>query len=164
MTADAQLRMDVREQLRWEPLLGAAHIDVEVHLGFAVLAGTVNSHLERRAAQCATEQVPGVRLVLNEIDVAVPESNPRGDADIARSAQEMLQWTSSVAEGVKAVVDGGWITLSGSVHWDYQKRAAAAAVRYVIGAAGVTDLVTQGAGGSPPASRSEIDRVLNWRA
>ena len=87
----------------------------------------------------------GVRSVTSEIGVALPGSRRPSDADIARSAQNMLQW----------------ITLSGSVRWDYQKQAAAAAVRYVVGATGVTDLISVGAGEPSQASRSEIDLALN---
>jgi osmotically-inducible protein OsmY len=162
--ADAQVQKNVRAQLDWQPLLDAAHIDVEVHIGFAVLSGEVHSHLERRTAKQVAERVSGVRLVINEISVVLPESNRRSDSEIARSVRDMLQWTSLATDRVKAAVNDGWITLSGNVHWHYQKQAAAAAVRYVVGAAGVTDLVTVGAGGPPPSSRSEIDPVLNWRA
>jgi osmotically-inducible protein OsmY len=153
---DAQVQLHVRAQLDWEPALSDTHIDVRVHDGVAALSGRVNSCLQRWAAQSAAERVSGVRSVTSEIGVALSESSRRSDADIARSAQNMLLWITSLPTGcIQAVVDDGWITLFGSVHWDYQKQAAAAAVRFVVGATGVTDRITLDAVGLPPAKRSD---------
>jgi osmotically-inducible protein OsmY len=78
-----------------------------------------------------------------EIGSASHGSIRLSDADIARSTQAVLQSITLLPTGcIEAVVDGGWITLSGSVQWNYQKRAAAAALRRVIGVTGVTDRVT----------------------
>ena len=67
----------------------------------------------------------------------------------------MLQSITLLPTGcVEVVVDGGWITLSGSVHWNYQKEAAAAALRHVLGATGVTVRVTVVDIGPVPAIRS----------
>ena len=63
--------------------------------------------------------------------------------------------TSLSTGSIEVVVDGGWITLSGSVHWNYQKEAAAAAVRHVIGATGVTVRVTVVDIGAVPATRTQ---------
>ena len=142
---DAQVQIHVRALLDWELALDTAHIDVQVHDGIVALNGQVSSCLQRWVAEHAAERVSGVRGVTSEIGVALPGSGRPSDADIARSAQNMLQW----------------ITLSGSVRWDYQKQAVAAAVRYVVGATGVTDLILVGAAGRSHANRSEIDLALN---
>ena len=85
----------------------------------------------------------GARGVARDIGAASSGSIRLSDADITRSAQVMLQAITLLPPGcIKIVVDGGWITLSGSVHWDYQKQTAAAVVRHAIGAIGVTDRVT----------------------
>jgi osmotically-inducible protein OsmY len=152
---DAQMQHHVRAQLDWEPGLDDAHIDIEVHDGIAALTGQVNSCLARWTAERAAKRVSGVRGVTSAIGVASSRSIRLSDADIARSAQSMLQWITLLPVGsVQPAVDGGWITLSGSVRWDYQKEAAAAAVRCAIGAAGVTDHITLVADGPPPAKRS----------
>ena len=150
---DAQVQLHVRAQLDWEPSLNDAHIDVRVHDGVVALSGQVNSGLQRWAAQRAAERVSGVHVVTSELGVALSESSRRSDADIARSAQDMLQWITSLPTGcIQAVVDRGWITLCGRVHLDYQKQAAVSAVRFVVGAIGVTDRITLDAGAPWPAS------------
>ena len=60
-------------------------------------------------------------------DEQVPAAQP--DADIARTAQSVLQWTTPLPPGcVKVKVENGWITLSGDVEWEFQKEAAVRAV------------------------------------
>ena len=61
------------------------------------------------------------------------------------------------------VVDGGWITLSGNVHWNYQKEAAAAAARHVIGATGVTVRVSVDDTGPAPANRPPFGPFVGQR-
>lgn len=48
----------------------------------------------------------------------------------------------SVPDNVKAVVDGGWITLTGDVEWNFEKEAAESAVRNLFGVRGVINNVT----------------------
>jgi osmotically-inducible protein OsmY len=161
---DAQVQLHVRALLDWELALEAAQIDVQVHDGIVALNGQVSSCLQRWAAEHAAQRVSGVRSVTSEIGVVLPGSSRHGDADIARAAQTMLQWITLLPTGcIQATAVDGWITLSGSVRWDYQKQAAAAAVRYVVGATGVTDLISVGAGAGEPwhADRSEVDLALN---
>jgi osmotically-inducible protein OsmY len=44
-------------------------------------------------------------------------------------------------ESVKFMVEKGWITLTGEVEWDYQRRHAADTVRHLAGVKGVSDQV-----------------------
>jgi len=165
MTTDAELAVDVRAQLDWEPLLSAARIGVSVHDRVVSLVGQVDTCPERWAAERAAQRVAGVRAVVSEICVVLTAASRRSDANIERSAQHMLQWLTSLPpDCVQVVVDQGWITLSGRVDWAYQKQAAAAAIRYVIGAAGVTDRVALGGQSGSATTRPQIDAVLNWRA
>lgn len=150
---DAQVQLGVRAQLDWEPLLGAAHISVSVKDGVVALTGRVGSCPERWVAERAARRVAGVSAVTSDLDVALLDSCRHSDGHIERSAQDMLRWMTSVPlDCVRVVVDSGWITLSGSVVWDYQRQAVAAAVRHVAGAAGVTDLIAVD-GGTAPSER-----------
>jgi osmotically-inducible protein OsmY len=76
----------------------------------------------------------------------------------------MLQSITLLPTGcIGVVVDGGWITLSGSVQWSYQKEAAAAAVRHVIGATGVTVRVSVTHTGPAPANRPPFGPFVGRR-
>ncbi|WP_367185263.1 BON domain-containing protein [Rugamonas sp.] len=39
------------------------------------------------------------------------------------------------------MVEGGYVTLSGTVDWEYQRRAAAGSVRGLMGVTGVSDQI-----------------------
>lgn len=44
-------------------------------------------------------------------------------------------------EHVRVVVEKGWITLSGEVEWDYERRSAEKALRERPGVVGISDLI-----------------------
>jgi osmotically-inducible protein OsmY len=87
------------------------------------------------------------------------------DADIARSAQSVLQWTTLLPPGcVKVKVENGWITLSGDVEWEFQKKAAVRAVHHLAGVSGVSDMMTINSTVSATVVKSEIEMALRRAA
>lgn len=101
---------------------------------------------------------PGARGLRSEIGAASCGSLRRSDADIARSARRLLRSITLLPTGcIQVAVDGGWITLSGRAQWNYQRQAATAAARHVIGATGATICVTVDDDGSPAATRRHFD-------
>lgn len=145
MKTDSQLRQDVNAELNWEPSVNAAHIGVEVKDGIVTLAGHVDSYAEKWSAERAAQRVSGVRALTIEMDVTLPGMSKRSDADIAHTAENVLEWTSVLPKDVvKIMVEGGRITLSGEVAWDYQRQAALNAVKHLMGVVGVTDEIVIG--------------------
>ena len=55
---------------------------------------------------------------------------------------EVEAGTTAVLLPVGAWATDGWITLEGELNWDYQRDAAAGAVRYLSGVKGITNLLT----------------------
>ncbi len=109
--------------------------------------------------------VVGVKALAVEIDVRIAGVNTRTDGDIARTVENVLQWTTCVpADSVKIKVEGGWVTLSGEVHWDYQRQAAVDAVRYLMGVKGVSDLIAIKPTVSAPLVKADIEAALVRRA
>ncbi len=136
-SAHAAVQLNQRAQFHLEPTPTDTTIGGEVHGDIAALTGQVNSCLAQWAAERVAGRASVGRGVPSEIGAASSGSIRLSDAEVARSAQGMLQSITLLPTGsIEVVVDGGWITLSGSVHWNYQKEAAAAAVRHVIGATG----------------------------
>ncbi len=115
MKTDMQLKQDVIAELGWEPSVNAAQIGVEVSDGVVTLAGHVGSYAEKVDAERAAQRVAGVKALAIEMDVTLPAWSKRTDADIARSAENALQWTTYLPkpDSVKVMVESGWITLSG---------------------------------------------------
>jgi len=143
MKTDSQLQKDVMAELSWEPSVHAAHIGVEVEDGVVTLAGHVSTYAEKWNAELATQRVAGVKALAVDLKVKLSESGVRTDADIGKSARNVLGWTSSVpADSVEIMVEKGYITLTGEVGWKFQKEAAADAVRFLTGVVGVSDEIT----------------------
>ena len=143
MKTDTQLQQDVTAELKWEPSVNAAQIGVEVKDGIVTLAGHVGSYAEKYDAEHAAQRVSGVEALAIEMDVKLAGSSKRTDADVARAVQNVLQWTTYLPKDrVKVMVEGGWVTLTGEVDWEYQRQAATAGVRYLMGVTGVSDQIT----------------------
>jgi osmotically-inducible protein OsmY len=165
MKTDAQLQQDVIAELKWEPSVNAAQIGVEVKDGVVTLAGHVSSYAEKYDAERAAQRVAGVKALAIEMDVTLPGSSKRNDADIARSAENSIEWLTYLPiDSVKVKVEGGWITLSGGVDWDYQREAAFSAVRYLMGATGVSNQIVVKPKVSLSAVKSDIEAALKRRA
>ena len=166
MKTDTQLQQDVSAELKWEPSVhNAAQIGVEVKDGVVTLTGHVNSYAEKWSAERAAQRVSGVKALAVEMDVKLPGSSKRNDADIARSAENVLQWTTSLPRDcVKVMVENGWITLTGEVEWAYQSQAAVKAVRDLIGVTGVSDQIVIKPKVSVSAVKSDIEAALKRRA
>jgi osmotically-inducible protein OsmY len=165
MKTDAQLQQDVIEELKWEQSVNAAQIGVEVSDGIVTLAGHVHSFAEKWDAERAVQRVSGVKALAIEIDVTLPGSSQRNDTDIARSVENILEWSTYLPrDHVKVMVEGGWITLSGEVNWEYQKQALATGVRYLMGVKGVSDNIAIRPAVSSNAVKSDIEAALMRRA
>jgi osmotically-inducible protein OsmY len=140
MKTDSQLQQDVMEELKWEPSVHAAQIGVEVKDGVVTLAGEVSSYVEKWNAERVAQQVSGVKAMAIEIKVKLSGLGERTDADIARSAENLLSWTSTLpTDAVTVMVEGGWLTLSGEVEWQYQRQDAADRVRILPGVTGISN-------------------------
>jgi osmotically-inducible protein OsmY len=106
------------------------------------LTGYVDSYAKKLAAERAAKRVRGVRAVAEEIEVRIPSSYLRTDADIARAALNALEWDVQVPhEKIKVKVEDGWVTLEGEVSWEFQKRSATEAVRHLTGVRGVSNMI-----------------------
>jgi osmotically-inducible protein OsmY len=143
MKTDMQLQKDVIDELKWHPRTRDAEIGVAAKGGVVTLTGPVLSYLQRFEAARLVERVNGVRAVADEMQVRLPNASMRSDTDIAHAAVTAFKWHIDVpADKITAKVEEGWVTLHGSVDWQYEKDAAETAVRYLTGVKGVTNLIT----------------------
>ena len=165
MKTDSQLQQDVMSELKWEPAVQATQIGVEVKHGFVTLAGEVSSYAEKLNAEHAAQRVAGVKGLAVEIKVKLPGFGQRSDVDIAESAKKILDWTSSLpADSVKVMVEGGWLTLTGNVQWQYQRQNAQDRVRYLSGIKGISNQIVIKPSLSAQVVMSDIEDALKRRA
>jgi osmotically-inducible protein OsmY len=77
----------------------------------------------------------------------------------------VLEWTSSLPAGaIKVKVEGGWVTLSGHVDWQYQREAAKDSVRYLLGVVGVSDQIAIKPSLSATGVKADIEAALKRTA
>lgn len=165
MKTDTQLHKDVMAELKWEPSVNADHVGVVVTHGVVTLSGHVDSYAEKWSAERAAQRVYGVKALAVEIDVMLGADHKRHDADIAHAAESVLRWLSLLpSDRVKVMVEGGFITLTGELDWEYQRKAAVAAVRYLFGVIGVNSLITLRAKVVAGTVKDDIDAALRRRA
>ena len=161
MKTDSQLQQDISAELKWEPSIHAARTGVEVKDGVVTLAGQVDSYSEKWNAERAAQRVAGVKAMTTELKVHLTGLSKRTDADVAEAVENVLEWTSSLPAGaIKVMVEGGWVTLSGDVDWQYQRQAATDSVRYLMGVTGVSDQISIKPSVTATAVKSDIEAAL----
>ena len=142
MKSDKQLQHDVLAELEYDPSIEASQIGITAKDGVVTLTGYVSQFNEKMTAERVAKRVYGVKAVANEIEVRLAGTGERTDADIASAALHALSWNTSVpADRVKVTVRKAWITLEGTLDWQYQKEAAERAVRNLIGVKGVINQI-----------------------
>jgi len=139
---DFDLRQDVLDELDFDPSINAAQIGVAVEKGIVTLSGHVSSYAEKIAAERIALRVRGVRGVAQEIEVRYPDEKKDADDEIAQRAAKILEWDSGVPlNKIKVKVERGYITLSGAVDWQFQRKAAETAVHKLSGVRGVINTI-----------------------
>jgi osmotically-inducible protein OsmY len=139
---DLELKRNVEDALTWEPSFDAADIGVSVDNGVVTLRGDIATYAAKSAAGRVALGVYGVKAVANDLNVRLIGEYQRTDSDIALAAVNALQWNTVVpASRVSVTVSNGWITLKGNLDWQYQKDAAARAVRDLTGVLGVNNSI-----------------------
>ena len=135
---DKLLKQHVENALEWEASLDATDVAVAVDEGVVTLRGTVRTYAEKLTAEKIALRVFGTKAVANDLEVHIVNSQQRTDTEIAQAAAAALKWNSTPGvERVTLSVTNGWIRLSGAVDWQYQREAAARAVRELTGVKGI---------------------------
>ncbi|TLP81742.1 BON domain-containing protein [Maribacter sp. ACAM166] len=142
MKTDSKIKIDVQDELSWEPSIDETKIGVTVDKGVVTLSGTVNTYAKKLAVEKAAKRVQGVKAVAEDIEVVYGVSYKPNDTEIAKAAVNAIKWDTSIPDDkVMIKVEDGWVYLSGEVNWDYQKRAAKGAVQNLIGVRGVVNSI-----------------------
>jgi osmotically-inducible protein OsmY len=109
--------------------------------------------------------VVGVKGVAVEIDVHLPGTSERSDADVVRAAEFALEWNVLVPKNtVKVMVEDGWVTLSGEVERGYQRSAAESAIRNLMGVTGISNQIAVKPSVLPSDVKVKIEAALQRRA
>ncbi len=148
---DAEIEPEIERALKWDVLVDASTIDVDVEDGTVRLRGTVGSAAERMQAT-AVAWVAGVDAVNND-ELAVHDwaEKPyrrharvtvKSDMALDRAVEDALLYDPRVNSfNVRTEVEGSTVTLRGKVDNLKAKRAAAEDARNTLGVARVVNRI-----------------------
>ena len=162
--SDNSLRDDVLLELKWDPKISSASdIAVAVKDGVVTLSGFVPRFWEKDAAEKAVKRVYGVRGIANDIEVKLFWQ--RTDPEIARDAVHELESHVSIpADRIKVTVKDGWVSLEGTVDWEFQRILAKSAVKKLKGVTGVTNKIEIKPKVTPQEVKGKIEEALRRSA
>ena len=139
MGTTKDIRAAVQAELKFDPLVDDADIDVVNINGDVALNGTVQSYPQYLEAATATQRVSGVKNVHNHLEVALSDADYRDDAMLTTAANNALAANVTVPDGVEATASDGNLTLTGAVGYGIERDAAERAVSGLIGLRNVRD-------------------------
>lgn len=165
MKTDSELKRDVLAELSWDPLVPESRVGVAVDNGVVTLTGHLDSYAEKVATKRATQRVGGVKAIALELEVIPVGTHQRSDTEIAAAIEHVLGWSTSVPQGrVRVVVEKGWVTLSGELDWNFQRRSVERLIRPLKGVIGITDDIRLKAMAVPSNLSSRITDALTRQA
>ena len=165
MKTDSDLKNDVLSELSWDPLVPQTRVGVTVNDGVVTLSGHLDTYAEKVAARRVAERVSGIKAIAVELDVIPPGIHQRSDTEIAAAVQLVLSWNTSVPpDRLKVTVEKGWVTLSGELDWNFQRRALERMIRPLKGVAGIIDNIRLKALPIPVNLSTRIQETLTRQA
>jgi osmotically-inducible protein OsmY len=110
---DADIQKEINEKLADTP-----EVKVSVHEGVATIIGTCDDESFKKNIERSVKAVKGVKSVVNNCQIPVPNEEPAAAAVIINSDADLDKSVGKVVksyEGVSATVVGGVVTLSGEI-------------------------------------------------
>ena len=137
--SDDEIAKAVRDSLEQDRYVDETSIQVKVANGVVRLAGTIDTTLRRHFAGALCWWIPGVRDVVNDLDVIYPE--PANDELLAETIRALMEKDPLVDETEILVLShGGVVTLTGTVA-GADARGAAEYDAWIV--EGVRDVINQ---------------------
>ena len=141
MSTQVSIEAAVTEALRSDPRVPhPEEIAVTVEEDAVTLRGTVGSFSQRRAAVRDARKIDGVHYVYDDLLVRLLDAAGRSDAELRGMVLQAIAWdTEAPAELIDVKVQDGWVTLRGTVSWQFQSDAAYEDVASLSGVIGITN-------------------------
>ena len=160
---DDDVRADLMREFKWDPQINSIDIGLSITDGVVTLAGFVSSYMEKEAVERAAKRVRGVRAVANDLEVKpnVTLTDPQIARDVV---QKMVNQIYLPANKITVTVQDGWVTLEGTVDWQYQRKLAEHSAKSIIGFKGITNNIVLKPRVSTIDVKAEIEEALERNA
>jgi osmotically-inducible protein OsmY len=137
--SDEDIARAARNALEWNVLVPADAIHVTVADGWVTLDGTVATWRQRFDAEQALQHLPGVRGIVTKIHVNAPEVEA---SELRRAIEGALERRAErEARHLAVTVDGGTVTLTGTLRTWLDKQAVLGLVGHAPGVREVNDRI-----------------------
>jgi osmotically-inducible protein OsmY len=154
--SDVLLEADVQDELDWDSRLDDARVIVKASGGDVTLSGAVDTYYDTTLAAEDAWSVSGVKSVDNQLLVSLV-GDSFVDTTVAADCVEALDRDPLVPMGaVSLSVANGWVTLTGQVNHQHERKAAENAVAGVAGVVGVSSEITLA---GDPMPSDIVDRI-----
>jgi len=163
MKTNEDLQRDVERAISWEPQLSSAEIGVIVKDGVVTLTGTVDNYSKKLEAEDAAKNVNGVKVVVEKILVRFNGTSMAGreDTEIAIDIVNALKGKWQVPhDKVKVMVEDGWVSLEGVLHWNFEREAVEKAITHLAGVKGISNEITIQSTIDNEIRREEVEAAL----
>ena len=161
MKNNIELKIDVQNAIKWEPLLNATEIEVTAKDGVVSLSGIVDSFAKKMEAENAAKKVGGVKALVENIEVQLPSEWCKNNVEIAKDVLIALKSNWAVPnDKVKVKVEDGWVTLEGELSCSRQIDGAKNSVNYLTGVKGVTNNIKIKSNLNDAIEQKEIERAI----
>lgn len=138
---DTTLRQDILDELGFTPGIDPNDIGVAVEGGIVTLTGHVANYPQKTAVERVVSRIRGVKGIAEELEVRYSGAG-NSDDQIAKRAVDSLKWSIVVPDqNLQVKVQRGWVTLTGTVDWNFEKTAAADAIRSLHGVLGISNMI-----------------------
>jgi osmotically-inducible protein OsmY len=146
----------VKAELMMDPKIDASEIAVSADDGVVTLQGTVGSLRQKIEAGRDAKSVYGVTDVDNQLQVRILAGDRKGDAELRGTVLQALRLDSLVPSTIDAKVEDGYVTLTGTANWHFERFEAESVASNVPGVTGVrSEIVLESA-----PSAANIDETI----
>jgi osmotically-inducible protein OsmY len=157
---DRDLEQNVSDELDWDAAVDSHGLAVTASGGIVTITGHVRHYSQQHEVERLAQTIAGVKGVILRVDVDSTDEST--DAELARFAAAAVATTIDLgAEPIDIQVNAGWITLRGSVTWEFQRCKVMNAVGALRGVLGINNMMTLRTTEVPAAKmKSSIESAL----
>ncbi len=116
---------EIKNRLTWDNNIDESQIEVIVMEDTATLKGCVSTYPEKVLAEIETQLVPGINMVINDIEVKFPGTHEAlSDNDVREAMYCLLDANSEITSNdIKVSIEKGIVVLEGKVnsYWKSEK-------------------------------------------